>query len=174
MKVSRVWSRHSYPFSPSIIVFTAPNLSKGEPKDSSVRMAHTEKMSSLCSPLYCTMPARLSISSSMNDLTSFSIDPSSGVHSWNMDDNSPQLSSSVTIVSAVASASARAMLHPGPVVSNASITTWRYSEKSSLAKSGPELETDPETRWGKRRRIQAERDPGYEPPNVTQFPVIPC
>merc|ERR1711971_490227 len=59
------------------------------------------------------MPARLSISSSMKDLTSFSIEPSSGVHVWNREDNSPQLSSSSTIVSAVASASASAMLHPG-------------------------------------------------------------
>ena len=80
---------------------------------------------------------------------------------------------SATMVSAVAIASARAMLHPGPVVSSASMTTWqtklieletlftwRYSKKSNFAQSGPELETDPETRWGKRRRIQADKEPG--------------
>merc|ERR1719225_923911 len=123
-------------------------------------LAHTEKMSCVCSPLYCTMPARLSIRSSMKDLTSMSLAPSSGVQVVNREDNSPQLASSATIVSAVAIASARAILHPGPVVSSASMTTWRYSKKSNLAQSGPELETDPETRWGKRSRIQADKEPG--------------
>ena len=59
-------------------------------------MSSTEKMSCVCSPLYCTMPARLSIRSSMKDLTSMSLAPSSGVQVVNREDSSPQLASSAT------------------------------------------------------------------------------
>ena len=74
------------------------------------------------------------------------------------------------MASAAAIASPRAMLHPGPVVSRASMTTCtretdalatcRYSRKSSLARRGPELETEPATRCGNLSFIQADREPG--------------
>ena len=79
--------------SESMRVLTAASRSRGDPTDSSVRMAQTEKMSWFCSPLYWTMPARLSMTSSMKDLTSMLLVPSRGVQVVKREASSPQLSS---------------------------------------------------------------------------------
>merc|ERR1712193_42798 len=74
-----------------LVLEEEPTNSVAQPVDlpSGPILAHTEKMSCVCSPLYCTMPARLSIRSSMKDLTSMSLAPSRGVHVVNREDSSP-------------------------------------------------------------------------------------
>ena len=42
----------------------------------------------------------------------------------------------------------------------------------TLANSGPELETEPATKWGNFSLTHAAIDPGYEPPKAIHGPVM--
>ena len=86
---------------------------------------HQQSLSHL--PLYWTMPAKLSISSSRKDLTSITLLPSRPEHSLNFSLSAGQFSSLVTMVSTVVRAVLNASLHPEiPVHSRASITTCTF------------------------------------------------